>query len=99
MSAHKSQGAPSAYPEHSWLRTCTSIVAPPLMAATFGAALAAFWPASEPWRVAIGGQSIVPLWLFFGCIMPLQRSGLRALAVCAAVCLPLMAALALRAWV
>lgn len=82
---------------HSAARTLATVIAPPLMAAAIGAALAAFLPLSEPVRCALGYHAVVPLWAAFTCILPLQRSGRRAWAACALVCLPLSAALLIRA--
>lgn len=88
---------PQAHPGHSPLRTVVSVLGPPLMAGASSAALTAFLPVSASARAGIGGQAMIPLWVLFACILPLQRSGRRALAWCALVCLPLVAALTWRA--
>ena len=86
-----------AEPGHSVARTLATVLAAPLIAICMGAGAAAFLPFSEPVRVAVGVHSVVPLWACAMCFLPWLANGRRAWALCALICLPLLAALSWRA--
>jgi len=83
-------------PEHSAARTLAAVLGAPLTAAISCSAICSFAPLPESWRVALGIHLLLPSWLLLACCLPLVSSGRRAWALCAAVCLPLAAALLLR---
>ncbi|MET0391356.1 MAG: hypothetical protein ABW321_35610 [Polyangiales bacterium] len=84
--------------DHSLSRTLAAIVAAPLTASVLSAAIAAFFPSEGPLRIALGTHLLLPLWAALACLLPLARSGQQAWLLCAAIDLPLIAALVLRAF-
>ena len=81
---------------HSAARTLAALLGAPAVALLVGAALAAFLPVAPELAFAVGAHAVVPLWAALACELPLARDGRRAWALCAAVALPLAAALIAR---
>ncbi len=86
-------GRGRADPGHSRARTLAALLGAPLTAGIVGAGLARLLPVAESWSAAWGYHVLVPLWVLLACVLPMQRSGLRAWSLCAAIAVPLGAAL------
>ncbi len=74
--------------DHDVAKTLAALFGAPLAALAVGAALTRLVPGSEAVAFAWGVHSVLPLWAFFACVLPLAKSGRRAWLVCLALVLP-----------